>query len=341
MKYPLTSNMEEGVMSNHLSGGFKFPGDDARLDLTDVFAFVSPEDSSKTVLIIDVNPFMTEPAFHPDAVYRINIDNDGDAHADVAFTVVFSKLEREMQTATVYLARGRDADQPEPAGDIIISSVPVGFDASAHSVMAGPCRLFIGERSDPFFADAEGALHGFNFTGQDAFAGKNVLSIAIEVPNEILGPSPLIGVWAEVSLRGNDGRLVQMDRGGHPSLTLLNGQDVKMATRYNAGQPADDRQSSFVDDWSQVLETAGGYSPDEAREALLTIFPDILQYDRSMPATYPNGRIPTDDVFDARLSVISHGKISSDGVGPHTDLLPQFPFLGMPNAAVQDEKKVS
>jgi len=101
-------------VSNHFSGGFKFPGDDARLDLTDVFAFVSPEDSTKTVLIIDVNPLMTAPAFHPDAIYRINVDNDGDAHADVAFTVVFSKPDDGMQTGDC-LPRIRERSWPTRA----------------------------------------------------------------------------------------------------------------------------------------------------------------------------------------------------------------------------------
>src|SRR2546421_166839 len=35
---------------------------------------------------MDVNPFMTGSEFHPDGVYRINIDADGDAHADATFT---------------------------------------------------------------------------------------------------------------------------------------------------------------------------------------------------------------------------------------------------------------
>jgi hypothetical protein len=35
----------------------------------------------------------------------------------------------------------------------------VGFDATAVPVLAGPCRPFIGKRSDPFFADADGVLH--------------------------------------------------------------------------------------------------------------------------------------------------------------------------------------
>jgi Domain of unknown function (DUF4331) len=79
-------------MSNHLSAdNLRSPGDDARLDFTDPFVFKSSDDSDKTVLIMDSNPFMlptpmTGPEFHPDAVYRINIDTDGDALADPSTT---------------------------------------------------------------------------------------------------------------------------------------------------------------------------------------------------------------------------------------------------------------
>jgi hypothetical protein len=30
------------------------------------------------------------------------------------------------------------------------------------------------------------------------------------------------------------------------------------------------------------------------------VLPDILRYDRARPAGYPNGRLLTDNVFDAR-----------------------------------------
>jgi hypothetical protein len=44
-------------MSDHYSAAnLKFPGDDARLDLTDLYVFPAPFDHDKTVLIIDVNP---------------------------------------------------------------------------------------------------------------------------------------------------------------------------------------------------------------------------------------------------------------------------------------------
>jgi hypothetical protein len=65
---------------------------------------------------------------------------------------------------------------------------------------------------------------------------------------------------------------------------------------------------------------------------VLAVLPDVLSYDRSLPAVYPNGRMPVDDVYDAMLTILTGGKITSDGVGPHNDLLTEFPFLGLPNA---------
>src|SRR5262249_53719829 len=178
---------EKGAgMSNHFSAAMlKFPGDDARLDLTDLFVFASPESSGKTVLIFDVNPFMTGADFHPDAVYRINVDDDGDLEADVVFSFVFSASDGAHQTGTVHYAKESEAREFEPAGQVLFEGTPVGFDDTARPVEAGPCRLFIGVRSDPFFADGEGAFHGFQFTGDDTFAGKNILTMALEVPNDM------------------------------------------------------------------------------------------------------------------------------------------------------------
>jgi hypothetical protein len=41
-------------MSNHFSAAnLKHPGDDARLDLTDLFVFAAPDDSDRTVSIMN------------------------------------------------------------------------------------------------------------------------------------------------------------------------------------------------------------------------------------------------------------------------------------------------
>lgn len=325
-------------MSNHFSAAYlRFPGDDARLDLTDLFVFRAPDDPGRTVIIIDVNPFtmglnatppfLMRPEFHPGAVYRVNIDSDGDNRADVAFTFVFSELVDGRQTGTVYHAVGDRARQPEPSGEVLAASVPVAFDTAAQPVQAGPCRLFVGVRSDPFFADAEGALHGFVWTGQDSFADKNVQCVALEVPNEMLGADPAIGVWATVSVR-RDGGLVQVDRGGHPTINPFINPDYAKDD-YNAGHPADD-VANYLVPWSKILEE-NGYPPAEAAATAGTVLPDILPYDRNRPAAYPNGRTLTDDVFIARMAFLTHGKVTSGGVGPHDDLLSAFPHLGPPN----------
>jgi hypothetical protein len=315
-------------MSNHFSAAMlKFPGDDARLDLTDLYVFASPQHPGRTVLILDVNPFMTGADFHPDGVYRLNIDRNADTQADAAFSFVFSESDGGTQTGTVRYATGSQARAPEPLGEVLIEGTPVGFDSMATAVQADRCRCFVGVRSDPFFADGEGAFHDFQFTGDDTFAGKNILTMALEVPDEMLGAGPEIGVWATSSVR-RDGVLVQVDRLGNPSFNPFFVDELK--NQFNAGHPADD-VANYLAPWSNLLESRG-YPPAEARDTVLTVLPDLLHYDRDRPAHYPNGRVLTDDVYDMRMAFLTHGKVTSDGVGPHDDYLPEFPFLGVPHA---------
>ena len=64
-------------MSNHFTGlSLGPPLGDQRLDLCDLYAFQSPADKNRTVIVLNANP--NADALHPDAIYRVNIDNDGD-----------------------------------------------------------------------------------------------------------------------------------------------------------------------------------------------------------------------------------------------------------------------
>src|SRR5215510_12395001 len=191
-------------MSNHFSADYlKSPGDDRRLDITDVFLFKSSKDGDKMLLIVNSNPTAPAPKpvqargpeFYPGAVYKINVDTDGDAHADVAFTFTFSAYADGAQTGTCWYATGEAARQAEPAGQVLAGPFPVSFDGTARPDQAGPVRLLAGRRSDPFFADLEGTLHGFAWTGLDNFTG-TVSSIVLEVPAGMLFAGPQIGVWA-------------------------------------------------------------------------------------------------------------------------------------------------
>ena len=324
-------------MSNHFSADYlKSPGDDRRLDLTDVFLFKSSQDPDKMVLIINSNPSAPAPApiqargpeFYPGAVYRINVDNDGDAYADAAFTFTFSGYEGGSQTATAWYATGAQARQPEPAGEVLAESFPVSFDGTASPVQAGPVRLLAGRRSDPFFADIEGTLHGFAWTGHDDFAGNNVTSIMVEAPAGMLFTGPQIGVWATISRRRDDGTLEQMDRGGNPTINPFINPDGQKDL-YNSRQPADD-VANYLEPWSKVLEN-GGYPPEEAEAAAVMFLPDILRYDRTKPIVYPNGRKLIDDVYSYRFAWLTYGKVPPQGLKPHADLLTDFPYLGPPN----------
>jgi len=148
------------------------------------------------------------------------------------------------------------------------------------------------------------------------------------VPSDLIGADPVIGVWATVSLR-RDGMLMQMDRGGHPTINpFINPDGTK--NLYNERQPADDVEN-YLEPWSKILES-NGYPPGEARAAALQVLPDILRYDRSQPAAYPNGRVPADDVFSMRFAWLTHGKIPPTGLQPHEDLTAAFPYLGPPGS---------
>ncbi len=70
----------------------------------------------------------------------------------------------------------------------------------------------------------------------------------------MLGDGP-IGVWATISLR-RDGTLVQMDRGGHPTINPFINPDGEK-NLYNSRQPADD-VANYLGPWSTILEN-GGY----------------------------------------------------------------------------------
>jgi hypothetical protein len=47
---------------------------------------------------------------------------------------------------------------------------------------------------------------------------------------------------------------------------------------------------------------------------------------------FPNGRTLKDDVSGWMWAIVTKGRASDDGIGPHTDLLTDFPYLGPPHA---------
>src|SRR5215469_4375170 len=80
------NGFKKGIpMSHHASGpNFSSPRGDARLDMTDLYAFPKPGDVDKSVLILNVHPSMavnptrptTKEPFAPGALYELRIDNN-------------------------------------------------------------------------------------------------------------------------------------------------------------------------------------------------------------------------------------------------------------------------
>ena len=324
-------------MSHHYSGpDYGFPHGDARLDLTDLYAFPKPGDPGKSILIMDVHPSVgvnppgptTDEPFAPNAVYELKIDTDGNRVADIAYRVRFSSYEGGAQTATLLRVEGAQAAGTGDGGQTIIERAPVSMGLEARVTEAGDYRFFAGWRSDPFFFDTTGALNNMQFTGDDFFAEEDVCSIVLEVPNSALVPKK-IGLWHR-TVDGASGKWVQADRGALPSQSVFLTGEKK--GDYIAGEPADDAR--FVAVFAHSLEHTGGYTPAEATRVAGTLLPDILSYDPTRPASYPdNGRALSDDVMDVFISIITNGKVTGDNVGPHKDLLGGFPYVGAPHRA--------
>jgi hypothetical protein len=99
-------------MSHHYSGpNWGFPHGDARLDLTDLYAFPKPGDAGKSILIMNVHPSVrdyldgenplgptTAEPFATDALYELKIDTDENAVVD--------RVPRAL-----LVLRGRNADR--------------------------------------------------------------------------------------------------------------------------------------------------------------------------------------------------------------------------------------
>jgi hypothetical protein len=333
-------------MSHHYSGpDWGFPRGDARLDLTDLYAFPKPGDTDKSIMIMNVHPSVrdyldregplaptTSDPFAPEALYELKIDTDGDAVADIAYQARFSRSESGTQTATLRRVQGTPAGAADLGGEAIVEGAPVSTGREAQVTQAGDYRFFAGWRSDPFFFDRRGAVDNLRFTGDDFFADKNVCSIVLEMPNSALGRKR-VSVWHRTLLPadGAGGGWIQVERGARPlQLFLVLGLSGAERDAYLTGEPADDVR--FVAAFAHALEHTGRYTLKEAERLAGTMLPELLSYDPTRPASFPDsGRTLTDDAADAFLATLTNGKVTGDKVGPHRDLLAEFPYLGPPH----------
>jgi hypothetical protein len=310
-------------MSDH------FDTEDSRTDICDLYIFPSPAHGNRSVLVLDINPDASalEPSFDPAASYELKIDTDGDLEADVAFHVLFSASSDGRDIATVYRATAAAARETGAQGEAIVTNAHVLTDGTSEPVASNGYEFFAGLRSDPHFKDIKGFQNNFQFTGDDPVSRRNVFGIVLEVPNAALGPLP-IRLWAR-TMTVVDGQMRQVDTAGRPGVNQAFNRSESDMLAFDETTLADQR-ARFGDKFVAFLLSLG-YPKLEAQELALAFLPDVLEYDVSLPPGYPNGRRLTDDTADLLAALLTRGRITSDGIGPHTDLLDVFPYLGAPH----------
>ena len=291
---------------------------DARLDLADLYAYQSPADPSRAVLIMTVNPgagVIGEKTFASDAVYSFNIDRTGNGRADTVLSAFFTPVRRDGVQFMVMQQDGRN-----------IGYCKVG---TTRSLFNTDGFLTAGLFEDPFFFDLNGFNDGFNFTGDDFFAGLDVTAIAVELPISKIGTN--VGVWA--TTEEMDGR--QFDRVGRPGITTAIVPSNRKNT-FNFTKPRNDVRR-FTDTFVDVITSLSG-DEDYAEQIAGILLPDILTVDFSSTAGYLNGRRLRDDVIDTSLSVLTNGALTSDMVDMNDAIFsPVFPYLAPSNGVPADQ----
>ena len=187
-------------MSDHIDGPRQIG--DPSADLTDLFAFTSPEDPSRTVLAANVFPTCGRDAMfsnaitHSIVVRRAKVSGLGDAakfetsDPEVRFSVRFDALERNAANQRP-IQRGTCAFPDGQTLGVVVN------DEKGASTPDGTFRVFAGLRSDPFIlAWIVSAMKPF----QNLLLHDNVLCIVIEFDTRrVLDPDrgSLFGAIAE------------------------------------------------------------------------------------------------------------------------------------------------
>src|SRR5215813_7009186 len=212
-------------MSDHFSGPRALA--DPAADMSDVFAFPSPEGTKHLVMVMNAFSKAGPTALFSDAVtYRfrvrpVTIAATGSRAAfavgpdEVSFDCLFDvptdskDHEHVIQRARCIISTGQ------------VVSFRVNDEEGAED--AG-VRVFAGQRSDPFFLDVRmiektvaSRKLAFKKVGSDTLYGTNVLSIVLKVDwAKVLKGGPLFAVVCETLAAGK--RPVRIERLGRPEI---------------------------------------------------------------------------------------------------------------------------
>jgi Domain of unknown function (DUF4331) len=314
--------------ADHLDApGLTPPGGDTRLDINDVYAFRSPSNASKAVLIMTVNPLagvLNDGTFRSGAAYDFKVDSDGDAKEDVTYRVTFGAPNASLAQSVRLRAMPTGGTATVLATGSTGQNIPV----------RGGGTIKAGVFDDPFFFDLNGFLAlDFCNPGTNFFTGLNTSAIVLEVPRAALGGNQ-VGVWGRTLLGDT-----QIDRMGRPAINTVfipnnvfepAGSEPSQRNAFNAAKPRNDRRAyrAEVVDTLEIFYGAGSQTAGQLADFLL---PDILTIDTSSSAGFPNGRKLADDVIDIELGLVTNGAVTSDCVGNDSAFSGAFPYLAPKN----------
>lgn len=174
-------------------------------DITDFYAFQSPENSSNMVFVANLQGLLDPAAtagarFDENVMVEFNIDNTGDNVEDLVIQAVFKDGKVNVY-GPVKPATTGTMSRIETSGPVTSTDI-TAYNQSVSIGSANGMKVFAGPRDDPFFFDfaryseiIAGNATGFNNPGNDTFAGTNVMSVVVEVPKNMLGSAATLNTW--------------------------------------------------------------------------------------------------------------------------------------------------
>ncbi len=296
-------------------------------------SFLPTSSRGNTVLIMTLSPaagVFGPTVFQPGGLYELKIDNTGDAVEDVTYTLAFSEpnahgvqgfmLVETRNGKLTLLAQGMTGHNVQIRGGGLVRADifddPFFFDSlhtneffrRVDNNLPNPVGPFL--PVDPGTTDRPATNPNIP---NDFFAGLNTLAIVLDLPTSRLVQSrtnPKFGVWARTILNGE-----QVDRMGIPAvntaviprLQVVPGVVLKDA--FNAISPVQDRyyfRQIVINEITRVFRFG---NPAGVPSLVDLLLPDILPYNTTAAAGFPNGRQLSDDVIDTELDLLTNGAL--------------------------------
>lgn len=264
----------------------------------------------------------------PRLIYMFRLDTDGDALADITYKVRVRDIDGEDQKQRLEMRRAEGSEAQ--ANDWSGTDVGRGFTTALNAALEVTTGdngelLFVGPRRDPFFFDfstvqAPAALAikqalagGDNLpalpTSIGAFGISDMTLIVLEVPG--LAETAL-NYWAVVVDADTGTSVDRMGRAGVQGIFFVDPPVGYNEARYLPVDPAYPTVGAFNDAYNAAGPEVGlsqfgdqfkfsfdrlEVEADKLTDTVNFYAPDMIRWDPSQPAGYPNGRSFAEDAI--------------------------------------------